>query len=114
MQKYFWAPCSSIFENIYTLYVFYVEVRKDFHFLFSGPAKISINIIYCLLALLILTCIPVPLLAYFCSRRRNKDKSNPSLEQISNKEEAVTPSEPCDSPKIGIYSVPNGLVLRFL
>jgi len=78
----------------------------------SGPAKISINIIYCLLALLILTCIPVPLLAYFCSRRRNKDKSNPSLEQISNKEEAVTPSEPCDSPKIGIYSVPNGLVLR--
>lgn len=95
----------------------------------SGPARISINIIYCLLALLIV--MSAPLLVFYCcgnkcGANRNKTSSQlqmsitpnskddeDSMSQKTNQDSGLsTGSSILPSPKVGIYSVSSGMVLQ--
>ena len=90
----------------------------------SGTARISINIIYCLLALLII--MSVPLLVYYCCGRnchlKRKKKEKPATMMITGtkddrEEDAGHDSgvssggSSLPSPKVGIYSVSSGKIL---
>ena len=90
----------------------------------SGTARISINIIYCLLALLII--MSVPLLVYYCCgrncylNRRKKEKAAPMMitgtkdhgEEDAGHDSGVSSGgSSLPSPKVGIYSVSSGKIL---
>ena len=79
----------------------------------SGSAKVSINIIYSLLALLIIFSIPL-LVFYCCSRRRQTKKTSSPRERSekSVKESGGGVSESQSSPRAGIYSVSSGQILQ--
>ena len=91
----------------------------------SDSARISINIIYCLLALLIIMSVPL-LLFYCCGRKckkqtRNKSSSSqqPEDDQMSlktvNYDSGVSSGSSLaltSSPKVGIYSVSSGKVIQ--
>ena len=79
----------------------------------AGPARVSINIIYCLLALLIL--MSLPLLVFYCCARTRRSKgaeqgAGQGAEQEGEKA-APSPVSP-SSPQAGVYSVSSGCVLQ--
>ena len=93
----------------------------------SGPARISINIIYCLLALLII--MSAPLLVFYCCGKKccvntkssqhqvsitpnNKDDEDSMSEKTTHDSGLSTGSSMLPSPKVGIYSVSSGMVLQ--
>ena len=73
----------------------------------SGSAKVSINIIYSLLALLII--FSIPLLVFYCCSRRKQNQKKKGKEERSEKR--VRESE-SGSPRAGIYSVSSGQILQ--
>ena len=90
----------------------------------SGTARISINIIYCLLALLII--MSVPLLVYYCCgrnchlKRKKKEKAATMMitgtkddkEDDAGHDSGVSSGgSSLPSPKVGIYSVSSGKIL---
>ena len=88
----------------------------------SGTARISINIIYCLLALLII--LSVPLLVYYCcnkncqlKKKKKKKAAAMMITGIKDEEEAghdsgvSSTSSSLPSPKVGVYSVSSGKIL---
>ena len=75
----------------------------------AGPARGSINIIYCLLVLLILMSLPL-LVFYCCARTRRSKGAEQGAEQEGEKA-APSPVSP-SSPQAGVYSVSSGCVLQ--
>ena len=89
----------------------------------SGTARISINIIYCLLALLII--MSVPLLVYYCCgkncqlKKKKKKKAAAMITGIKDDGEdgsghdsgVSSTSSSLPSPKVGVYSVSSGKIL---
>lgn len=90
----------------------------------SGTARISINIIYCLLALLII--MSVPLLVYYCCgkncqlKKKKKKKAAAMMitgikddgEEGSGHDSGVSSTgSSLPSPKVGVYSVSSGKIL---
>ena len=90
----------------------------------SGSARISINIIYCLLALLIVMSIPL-LVYYCCGKTKKRNKESPSMmitgikdngeedcgSQKTVYDSGVSTGSSLPSPKAGIYSVSSGKIL---
>ena len=106
-QDYARVTCSIQGEWTTTSSIKCVDASQLDGFL-SGSARVSINIIYSLLALLIIFSIPL-LVFYCCSRRRQNQKKKKSGRDRSEKTLKETDSE---SPRAGIYSVSAGQILQ--
>ena len=112
-QDYARVTCSIQGEWTTTSSIKCVDASQLDGFL-SGSAKVSINIIYSLLALLIIFSLPL-LVFYCCSRRKqNKKRERRGEEERGEKslKESGGLSDSSSSPRAGIYSVSSGQILQ--
>ena len=123
-RDYARVTCSIQGEWVSTSNIKCVDATQLDGFL-SDSARVSINIIYSLLALLII--FSLPLLIFYCwSRRRRTKKKKPSpppggvVRDSKSEEEVRSETGGLDSgvgsdsssPRVGVYSVSSGMIIQ--
>ena len=118
-RDYARVTCSEQGDWVSTSSIKCVDATQLDGFL-SGSARVSINIIYSLLALLII--FSLPLLIFYCCTRRKRNKKKKSSERPARLAEDDLRSEgtvkdsgvgsESSSPRVGVYSVSSGMIIQ--